>query len=129
MIFDSVYNPFRGVEAYFKIINGEIKKGQAVKFMATKMEYHADEIGALKLAQFPKDILKTGEVGYIISGINTMNLLLKISENPLTPIVVLASVWYSTRDFLMLTAAIMVVITFQVIVCLILNLYLVDHFS
>ena len=71
MIFDSVYNPFRGVEAYFKIINGEIKKGQAVKFMATKMEYHADEIGALKLNQFPKDSLKAGEVGYIISGIKT----------------------------------------------------------
>ena len=71
MIFDSIYNPFRGVEAYFKIINGEIRKGQAVKFMATKMEYHADEIGVLKLNQHPKETLKAGEVGYIISGIKT----------------------------------------------------------
>ena len=69
MIFDSVYNTFRGVEAYFKVVNGEIKKGQKVKFMATDMEYHADEIGALRLKQFPKDTLSTGEVGYIISGI------------------------------------------------------------
>ena len=69
MIFDSVYNTFRGIEAYFKIINGEIKKGQKVKFMATDMEYHADEIGALRLEQFPKKSLKAGEVGYIISGI------------------------------------------------------------
>ncbi len=53
MIFDSVYNTFRGIEAYFKIINGEIKKGQKVKFMATDMEYYADEIGALRLKQFP----------------------------------------------------------------------------
>tara|TARA_B100000902_G_scaffold44524_2_gene52065 strand:+ start:585 stop:2375 length:1791 start_codon:yes stop_codon:yes gene_type:complete len=69
MIFDSVYNTFRGIEAYFKIINGEIKKGQEVKFMATEMKYNADEIGALKLKQYPKESLKTGEVGYIISGI------------------------------------------------------------
>tara|TARA_B110000003_G_C16612910_1_gene520152 strand:+ start:59 stop:1849 length:1791 start_codon:yes stop_codon:yes gene_type:complete len=69
MIFDSVYNTFRGIEAYFKIINGEIKKGQKVKFMATGMEYFADEIGALRLKQFPKKSLKAGEVGYIISGI------------------------------------------------------------
>ena len=69
MIFDSVYNTFRGIEAYFKVINGEIKKGQEVKFMATDMKYHADEIGALRLKQFPKKSLKAGEVGYIISGI------------------------------------------------------------
>jgi len=69
MIFDSVYNTFRGIEAYFKIINGEIKKGQKVKFMATDMEYHADEIGALRFKQFPKNTLSAGEVGYIISGI------------------------------------------------------------
>jgi len=69
MIFDSVYNTFRGIEAYFKVINGEIKKGQEVKFMATEMKYHADEIGALRLKQFPKKSLKAGEVGYIISGI------------------------------------------------------------
>ena len=64
MIFDSVYNTFRGIEAYFKVINGEIKKGQEVKFMATDMKYHADEIGALRLKQFPKKSLKAGEVGY-----------------------------------------------------------------
>ena len=69
MIFDSVYNTFRGIEAYFKIINGEIKKGQEVQFMATDMKYHADEIGALRLKQFPKKSMKAGEVGYIISGI------------------------------------------------------------
>ncbi len=71
MIFDSVYNTFRGVEAYFKVVNGEIREGQAVKFMATEMEYHADEIGVLQLTQFPKKTLKAGEVGYIISGIKT----------------------------------------------------------
>ena len=71
MIFDSVYNTFRGVEAYFKVINGSIKSGQKVKFMATEMEYHADEIGALKLKQSPKKELKAGEVGYIISGIKS----------------------------------------------------------
>ncbi len=69
MIFDSVYNSFRGIEAYFKVINGEIKKGDKVKFMATGKEYFADEIGALKFKQEPKNKLSTGEVGYIISGI------------------------------------------------------------
>ena len=71
MIFDSVYNTFRGVEAYFKVVNGEIKKGEKVKFMATDMHYYADEIGSLRLKQFPKNSLKAGEVGYIISGIKT----------------------------------------------------------
>ena len=69
MIFDSVYNPFRGIEAYFKILNGEIKKGDKVKFIATGKEYYADEIGALKFKQEPKKVMSTGEVGYIISGI------------------------------------------------------------
>ena len=69
MIFDSVYNSFRGIEAYFKIVNGELKKGEKVKFMATGKEYFADEIGALKFKQKPKNILSAGEVGYIISGI------------------------------------------------------------
>ena len=69
MIFDSVYNPFRGIEAYFKILNGEIKKGDKVKFIATGKEYFADEIGALKFKQEPKKVMSTGEVGYIISGI------------------------------------------------------------
>ncbi len=69
LIFDSVYNSFRGIEAYFKIVNGSIKKGQKVKFMATGSTYHADEIGALKLKQEPKLEIGTGDVGYIISGI------------------------------------------------------------
>ena len=89
MIFDSVYNTFRGVEAYFKVINGVIKSGQKVKFMATEMEYNADEIGALRLKQFPKKILKAGEVGYIISGIKTATEVkvgdtITTCENPAT---------------------------------------------
>ena len=69
LIFDSVYNPFRGIEAYFKVINGSISKGQKVKFFSTNQEYFADEIGTLKLNKEPKDIIQTGDVGYIISGI------------------------------------------------------------
>ena len=69
LIFDSVYNPFRGIEAYFKIVNGSIKKGQRIKFMATGKMYEADEVGTLKLKQLPKKEIKTGDVGYIISGI------------------------------------------------------------
>ena len=69
MIFDSVYNTFRGIEAYFKILNGTIKKGEKVKFMSTKKEYLAEEIGALKLHKDPKQEMSTGQVGYIISGI------------------------------------------------------------
>ena len=69
MIFDSVYNSFRGIEAYFKVMNGTICKGDKVKFMATQKEYFADEIGALRFNQTPKDQLSAGEVGYIISGI------------------------------------------------------------
>ena len=73
MIFDSVYNPFRGIEAYFKIFNGKIQKGDKVKFIATGKEYFAEEIGVLKINQKPKKILSTGEVGYIISGIKNAN--------------------------------------------------------
>ena len=69
MIFDSVYNTFRGIEAYFKILNGTIKKGEKVKFMSTKKEYLAEEIGTLKLHKDPKQEMSTGQVGYIISGI------------------------------------------------------------
>ncbi|MGS2738881.1 translation elongation factor 4 [Sinomicrobium sp. M5D2P17] len=69
LIFDSVYNPFRGIEVIFRVVNGEITKGQKIKFMATGKEYYADEIGTLKLAQAPKKIIKTGDVGYLISGI------------------------------------------------------------
>ncbi|MFD0749772.1 translation elongation factor 4 [Mucilaginibacter calamicampi] len=69
LIFDSVFNSFRGIIAYFKVVNGEIRKGDKVKFVATEREYFADEIGTLKLKQLPKDVIKTGDVGYIISGI------------------------------------------------------------
>ncbi len=69
MIFDSVYNPFRGIEVIFRVVNGEITKGQKIKFMATGKEYYADEIGTLKLTQLPKNVIKTGDVGYLISGI------------------------------------------------------------
>jgi len=69
LIFDSVYNPFRGIEVIFRVINGEIKKGQKIKFMATGNEYYADEIGTLKLNQVPKNVISTGDVGYLISGI------------------------------------------------------------
>ena len=71
LIFDSVFNSFRGIIAYFRIFNGEIKKGDFVKFVNTGKEYHADEIGVLKLDREEKKILKTGDVGYIISGIKT----------------------------------------------------------
>lgn len=69
MIFDSVFDSYRGINAYFKIMNGRIRKGEKVKFMATKKEYLAEEIGVLKLKQESRDILEAGNVGYIISGI------------------------------------------------------------
>jgi GTP-binding protein LepA len=69
LIFDSVFNSFRGIIAYFKVLNGEIRKGDRVKFVATNKDYIAEEVGTLKLTQKPKDVIKTGDVGYIISGI------------------------------------------------------------
>lgn len=71
LIFDSVFNPFRGIIAYFKIVNGSIKKDDFVKFVSTGKEYHADEIGVLKLQMSAKTELSAGNVGYIISGIKT----------------------------------------------------------
>ena len=71
LIFDSVYNSYRGVETYFRVLNGEIKKGQRIKFMATDNEYFADEVGTLKLTQVPKQSIKAGDVGYLITGIKT----------------------------------------------------------
>ena len=71
LIFDSVFNPFRGIIAYFKIVNGTIKTDDFVKFVATSKEYHADEIGVLKLDMSPRKELSAGNVGYIISGIKT----------------------------------------------------------
>jgi GTP-binding protein LepA len=69
LIFDSVYNPFRGVETYFRVFSGQIKKGQAIKFMATQNKYNADEVGTLNLTQTPKKCIKAGDVGYLITGI------------------------------------------------------------
>ncbi len=69
LVFDSVYNPFRGVETYFRVLNGSIKKGQKIKFMATGKDYFADEIGTLKLKQEPKKEIHAGDVGYLITGI------------------------------------------------------------
>ncbi len=69
LVFDSVYNPFRGIEAYVKIVNGSLKSGDKVKFFATGKEYQADEVGTLKLEKQAKKEIETGDVGYIISGI------------------------------------------------------------
>ncbi|MCZ6595547.1 MAG: translation elongation factor 4 [Bacteroidetes bacterium] len=69
LIFDSVYNSFRGIETYFRVLHGSISKGQNIKFMATGKSYFADEVGTLKLEQVPKKTIKTGDVGYLITGI------------------------------------------------------------
>jgi GTP-binding protein LepA len=69
LIFDSVYNPFRGVETYFRVINGSIKKNQQIKFIATGKTYGADEVGTLNLKQSPKPEIFAGDVGYLITGI------------------------------------------------------------
>ena len=69
LIFDSVYNPFRGIETYFRVMSGRISKGDRIKFMATGKEYNADEVGALKLKKEPRKQVETGDVGYLITGI------------------------------------------------------------
>ena len=69
LIFDSVYNPFRGVETFFRVINGTIKKGQKIRFLATQKNYVVDEIGTLKLKKEPKNEILTGDVGYLIKGV------------------------------------------------------------
>jgi len=71
LIFDSIFNSYRGIFAYFRIMNGTIRKGEMVKFVATGKEYDADEIGVLKLGPEPRSMLSAGDVGYIISGIKT----------------------------------------------------------
>ena len=71
LIFDSVFNPFRGIIAYYKIVNGTIRKDDFVKFVSTGKEYHADEVGVLKLDMSPRKEMSAGDVGYIISGIKT----------------------------------------------------------
>ncbi len=93
LIFDSVYNPFRGVETIFRVINGSIKKGQKIKFVATGNTYNADEVGTLKLKQAPKNEIKAGDVGYLITGIkdarevkvgDTITDALNPSKNPVS---------------------------------------------
>jgi len=89
MIFDSVFNPFRGIIAYFRVKNGVIKKGQRIRFFNTKRDYNADEIGILKMGLVPKNELRTGDVGYIISGIKQANEVkvgdtITSAENPCT---------------------------------------------
>ena len=69
LVFDSVFNPFRGIETYFRIINGSISKGQKIKFLATEKSYFADEVGTLNLKQSPKNEILAGDVGYLITGI------------------------------------------------------------
>ena len=69
LIFDSIYNPFRGVETYFRVINGEIKKGDRIKFLSTGKDYNVDDVGLLKLKQEPKNSVSAGDVGYLITGI------------------------------------------------------------
>ena len=69
LIFDSVYNPFRGVETYFRVFSGKISKGQGIKFLATQKTYSADEVGTLNLTQTPKKHISAGDVGYLITGI------------------------------------------------------------
>src|ERR1700750_1151290 len=68
LIFDSVYNSFRGIIVYYRIINGVLRKGDKVKFVSTDLTYDADEVGILKLSPEPKPEVKTGDVGYIITG-------------------------------------------------------------
>ena len=69
LIFDSVYNSFRGVETYFRVMNGEIRKGQKIKFMSNGKIYDADEVGTLKINQLPKQVISAGDVGYLITSI------------------------------------------------------------
>ena len=69
LIFDSVFNPYRGIETYFKVVNGRLAKGDRVRFVSTGKDYGAEEVGTLKLSQVPKKVIKTGDVGYLITGI------------------------------------------------------------
>ena len=113
LIFDSMFNPFRGIVAYFRVFNGEIKKGDKIKFAATGKEYTADEVGILKLKQQPQDVISIGNVGYVISGIKQASEVkvgdtITHSENPAEPIqgfedvkpMVFAGIYpVSTEDF------------------------------
>src|SRR6201991_3884539 len=92
LIFDSVFNSFRGIIVYYRIINGSIKKGDIVKFVSTDQEYGADEVGILKLKMTPKDEVKCGDVGYIITGIKNAKEVkvgdtITLSANPTQEII------------------------------------------
>lgn len=92
LIFDSVFNSYRGIEVYFRVMNGTIKKGDKIKFVATDMDYFADEIGTLKLTQHPKPEIKAGDVGYLISGIKNAKEVkvgdtITLANNPCTDII------------------------------------------
>ena len=92
MIFDSVFNSFRGIIAYFRVLNGKINKGDRVKFVNTKREYDADEIGILRMEMEPRSEVLTGDVGYIISGIKKANEVkvgdtITTKDNPCTDVV------------------------------------------
>lgn len=87
LVFDSIYNPYRGVETYFRIFDGALSKGEKIRFLATGKSYYADEIGTLKLVQFPKDKVETGDVGYLITGIKDAREVkvgdtITLEENP-----------------------------------------------
>ncbi len=69
LIFDSVFNPYRGIETYFKVVSGSLSKGDKIKFLSTEKTYHAEEVGVLKLQQVPKKTISCGDVGYLITGI------------------------------------------------------------
>lgn len=87
LIFDSVYNPFRGVETYFRVLNGSLNKGQKITFVATGKQYNADEIGVLKLKQETRTTISAGDVGYLITGIKDAKEVkvgdtITLTENP-----------------------------------------------
>src|SRR6202051_4346091 len=87
LIFDSVFNSFRGIIVYYRILNGTLKKGDKVKFISTDLAYEADEVGVLKLALTPKSEVRAGDVGYIITGIKNAKEVrvgdtITLSSNP-----------------------------------------------
>ena len=92
LIFDSVYNPFRGVETYFRVKDGSIRKGQEIKFMATGKKYFADEVGTLKLTKAPKPVIKAGDVGYLITGIKDAGTIVAINKDGEAPIFEVADI-------------------------------------
>ncbi len=92
LIFDSVFNSFRGIIVYYRILNGEVKKGDKVRFISTGQEYEADEVGILKLKMSPRNVVKAGDVGYIITGIKNAKEVrvgdtMTLTNNPTTELI------------------------------------------